>query len=221
MTTTIAIDTDASSRDEAGRPPVEDLADRLVRDIQAGRFPPGSWLKQVDLQQRYGCTRVDVRRVLDRLAQKRLVEHVRNRGYYVYADDARAEEIRELRLVLETGFADAIVARASREDLGRLGALAGEFERLVSTGTLLEQYEANLAFHQALLGLSGSRELVALIDDLRCRTSSAPVSQWLTRERVEQSSREHFEMIEALAARDPARLREVMTAHIRQSWRPK
>lgn len=221
MTMTSTIDTEAGSRDEAGRPPVDDLADRLVRDIQAGRFAPGSWLKQVDLQQRYGCTRVDVRRVLDRLAQKRLVEHVRNRGYYVYADDARAEEFRELRLVLETGFADAITARATREDLERLGALARRFERLISTGTLLEQYEANLAFHQALLLVSGSRELVTLVDDLRCRTSSAPISQWLTRARVEQSSREHFEMIEALAERDPARLRAVMTAHIRQTWRPK
>ncbi len=218
---TTAIDTEAGSQDEAGRPLVDDLADRLVRDIQSGRFAPGSWLKQVDLQQRYGCTRVDVRRVLDRLAQKRLVEHVRNRGYYVYADDARAEEIRELRLVLETGFAETITARAGRADLERLDALARQFERLISTGTLLEQYEANLAFHQALLLISGSRELVALVDDLRCRTSSAPISQWLTRERVEQSSREHFEMIEALVARDPERLREVITAHIRQTWRPK
>ena len=31
---------------------------------------------------------------------------------------------------------------------------------------------------------------VALVDDLRCRTSSAPISQWLTRERIERSGRD-------------------------------
>ena len=58
-----------------------------AQDILAGVLLPGTWLKQIDLERRYKCTRPEVRRALDRLAQKRLVEHVPNRGFRVSSFD--------------------------------------------------------------------------------------------------------------------------------------
>src|SRR5688572_17830809 len=77
------------------------LVEVMAKDIQAGVFTPGTWLKQIDLENRYGATRMEVRRALDQLASKRLVRHVPNRGYHVHAlDDRQADEIREVRIVL-------------------------------------------------------------------------------------------------------------------------
>ena len=195
-----------------------DVTDLILHDILTGALSAGTWLKQTDLEKRYNCTRQEIRRALDRLALRRLVEHVPNRGYHVHEPDGRrAGEISDIRIILETAVADRIVANATAADVEQLRALARRFDEMVIAGTILELYEANLAFHTALLELSGNRELVDLIRDIRQRTSSAPVSQWRTRARIDRSSQEHHAMIEAIAASDIEGLRRVIADHIRQS----
>jgi DNA-binding GntR family transcriptional regulator len=198
-----------------------DVAERIARDIQSGALAPGMWLKQIDLEQRYGCTRLEIRRALDRLAQRRLVEHIHNRGYHVFQPDgAEVAEILEIRCILEIAAVDSIVANADSAAIENLAALARRFDELILTGTILEQYEMNLGFHRALLGLCANRELAKLVGDLRSRTSSAPASQWRTRARIEQSAREHHAMVDALAARDATGLKRILALHIRQPMTP-
>ncbi|MBB3300104.1 DNA-binding GntR family transcriptional regulator [Rhizobium sp. BK077] len=195
-----------------------DVTDLVLQDILAGVLLPGTWLKQIDLERRYNCTRPEVRRALDRLAQKRLVEHVPNRGYHVYEPDGRrAREVSEIRIILETAIAGTIVQNASPEDIDTLRTLAEHFDQMVLNGTMLELYEANLAFHRQLLVLGGNLELVDLITEIRQRTSSAPVSQWRTRARIEQSGRQHHMMIDAIAAGETERLQELVRQHILQN----
>ncbi|WP_319799701.1 GntR family transcriptional regulator [Microvirga rosea] len=190
----------------------------MARDIQAGVFTPGTWLKQIDLEKRYSATRMDVRRALDQLALKRLVRHVPNKGYHVHAlDDRQASEIRDVRVILETAAVDSMIDNIRDTDLEDLRKLATRFNDLILTGTILEQYEANIAFHMRLLTLCPNQELVNVVTELRGRGPSAPASQWKTRARVEQSGREHLMMIDALEARDASALRRILTAHIRQT----
>jgi DNA-binding GntR family transcriptional regulator len=194
-----------------------DVTDFILQDILAGVLLPGTWLKQIDLERRYKCTRPEVRRALDRLAQKRLVEHVPNRGYHVYEPDGRrAQEVSEIRIILETAIAATIVSNAAGDEIAKLRKLADHFDLMVLNGTMLELYEANLAFHRQLLTLGGNIELVDLITEIRQRTSSAPVSQWRTRARVEQSGREHHQMIDAIAAGNVEKLKELVRQHILQ-----
>lgn len=195
-----------------------DVTDLVLEDILTGVLPAGTWLKQIDLEKRYDCTRPEVRRALDRLSQKRLVEHVPNRGYHVYQPEGRrAQEISDIRVILETAVADLMVENATPESIARLRQLALHFDRMTMEGTVLEHYEANLAFHRELLLLAGNSELVEVVSEIRQRTSSAPVSQWRTRARVERSAREHHMMIDALEARDVAGLKRLIEAHIRQT----
>jgi DNA-binding GntR family transcriptional regulator len=202
---------------EANNATAVDVTDLILHDIQTGVLAPGSWLKQIDLELRYQCTRPEVRRALDRLAQRRLVEHVPNRGYHVFEPDGvQAAEVSEIRILLETGVADKIAANASTADVKALRDLAARFDKLILEGTPIELYEANLAFHYRLLSLCGNGELVKLVTEIRQRTSSAPVSQWKTRARIEQSSREHHEMVDAIAAGKTAALKDVISRHIRQ-----
>ena len=46
------------------------IAEAITEDIKSGHFGNGTWLKQVDLEARYQCTRGDVRRALEKLAVK-------------------------------------------------------------------------------------------------------------------------------------------------------
>lgn len=195
-----------------------DVTDLLLQDILTGTLPAGTWLKQIDLEQRYDCTRPEVRRALDRLTQRRLVQHIPNRGYQVYeVDERRAQEITDIRVILETSVADLMIAHVTPEAIGTLRALAHRFDEMSFHGSILEHYDANLAFHRALLQLAGNSELVDLVSEIRQRTASAPVSQWRTRARVEQSAREHHLMVDALEAGNLAELQHLIEIHIRQT----
>ncbi|SKA26212.1 GntR family transcriptional regulator [Consotaella salsifontis] len=193
------------------------VAERLARDIQAGRFQPGSWLKQIELQRRYGANRSEIRKALEHLASKRLIQYLPNRGYFVHReDDAVAAEIRDIRIMLETSAAEFMARNAAEHHVVELETLAKRFAALLDAGTMVEIYEVNLAFHRALLATTGNHSLVELVSELRLRTSPAPASQWSTRRRMEQSAREHFEIVEALRARDVARLHVIIERHISQ-----
>jgi DNA-binding GntR family transcriptional regulator len=201
-----------------GKKTLEDLVNRIAVDIQSGVLAPGMWLKQIDLEQRYKCTRINLRRALDQLVAKRLAQHVPNRGYHVYATDPRRHaELQDIRLTLELRAAELIMASVTPQDLRELQALAQRFDDLLLKGTVFEQYDANIAFHRRLLDNCTNRELAALIMETRARGPSAPVFEWKTRARMEQSSREHFAMVEALKARQLARLQNLIEAHIRQT----
>lgn len=195
-----------------------DVTDLILHDIQTGVLAPGSWLKQIDLEHRYGCGRPDVRRALDRLTQKRIVEHVPNRGYHVFEPDGdRARQVSEIRILLETGVADRIVHNATADKIAELHRLADRFASVILDGNTIDLYEANVAFHHELLSLCGNDELVNLVTEIRQRTSSAPVSQWITRARIQRSSLEHYEMVDAISMKDVERLKSVITRHIRQT----
>lgn len=205
------------AKDDASASGEADVTDLILHDIQTGILTPGSWLKQVDLERRYNCGRNQIRRALDRLAQKRLVEHVPNRGYHVYEPDGKqASEVAEIRIILETAIAGRIVANATESDIRALRALAERFDQFVLNGTILQLYEVNLSFHHHLVSLGGNHELTTIINEIRQRTSSAPVSQWRTRARIDVSAKEHHRMIDAIIARDAETLRQIIIQHISQ-----
>jgi DNA-binding GntR family transcriptional regulator len=198
--------------------PIEDLGNRIALDIQSGVLGPGTWLKQIDLEARYKCTRINLRRALDQLVVKRLVQHVPNRGYHVYTSDPRRyAELQDIRVALELRAAELIMASVTPADLRDLRALAQHFDDLLLKGTVFEQYDANIAFHKRLLDNCTNRELAGLIMEIRSRGPSAPLYEWKTHERMELSSREHFAMVEALKGRQLARLQKLTAAHIRQT----
>jgi DNA-binding GntR family transcriptional regulator len=195
-----------------------ELVDRIARDIQAGVYGAGAWLKQIDLQERYGATRLEIRRALDHLTARRVVAHLPNRGYHVHTiSEEHHGHIQEIRVLLETGAADDLMPQVTAAKVRALRTLAERFADLLQNGTLMQQYEANLAFHGALYGLCANSELASLILEIRSRAPSAPTAQWLTRRRVEISAQEHLDMVDALEARDVERLQKIIAAHIRQT----
>lgn len=187
----------------------------MSKDINAGLLPAGSWLKQIDLEARYGCTRLEVRRALDQLVLKRMVEHIPNRGYYVHTPDlAQVSDAREIRVALECAAVNQMVV--SEEQLLLIDSTAQRFHTLLQEGTLLDCYNANLDFHRALYDLCTNRLLIEFIEEMRSRPPTSPGGTWRTHLRAQQSSREHFQMLDALRDQDMERLKLLIAAHIRQ-----
>ncbi len=192
----------------------------IAADIASGLLGNGAWLKQVDIEARYRCTRADARRALEALAIRGIVQRIPQRGYYVsIVDEAARRELVEVRVLLETAMAPGIVERATAKDIRDLRRLASAFAAAVKRDDVAERYLANRAFHVRLTELCGNRELAKLALAVRGDLPTTPIVQWRSQARIEQSSREHVSIVAALAARDAARLAELIALHIRQPER--
>lgn len=197
------------------------LADAISADIQSGALAPGQWLKQVDIEERYGATRNTARNALMKLALQRFVEHAPNRGYRVPSMDRRRQmELLQLRMVLEAAMVPDMVRHATADVIAELGELAREFLQLVPGGEFLRLIEANAAFHARMHMLCPNREMVARVQEIRTAIRPVPGSTWDSRARIEISAREHLEMVDALARGEVENLMRLVVRHIGKGTAP-
>lgn len=196
---------------------VDEVADEISSDIAEGRLMNGTWLKLVDLEARYGCTRAAARRALERLTVKGILQRIPDRGYYVaVVDERRHRELMAVRVVLESATVPGIVAAATTADIADLRALAARFESCIRDGDAARKFIANRDFHVRLTQLCPNQELARLALEVRGNIPTTPVIQWWTQARIEKSAREHFQMIDALEAGDQAALSRLIELHILQ-----
>ncbi len=191
------------------------LAKTIETDIYRGALAPGMWLKQIDLEERYGCTRIALRHALEALQSRKVVQRVRNRGYYVPpVDEALVRHIMDARAHVETSIVEELVANVTDEMLARLSYLASVFSETIKVGTIREQDEANHGFHREMLKACHNPVLVEIIWDLRWRIPISVQRANNTPARLERSAVEHFQMVEALRLKDAATLRAVTARHV-------
>jgi DNA-binding GntR family transcriptional regulator len=194
---------------------VRDLATLIERDITSGRLGAGAWLKQVELEQTYGHSRIDVRQALEHLVERDVVESIPNRGYRVQVfTQERLQNIREIRAILEVSAVNSIVGKADADDVGNLEKLAQAFSDAVASGTATEQEQCNRAFHSRFLCHCNNSELVKMIFDLRDRIPLAVRRENNTSVMLARSAQEHFDMVRHLAEGNRDALLETTRWHV-------
>lgn len=200
--------------DVTTRPKSEALFDRMRAHILEGRFLPGQWLKQADLESLYDAGRSEVRAALSSLSDRGLVEYEKNLGFRV--SNRGPEDIRdvtEMIVVLEAASVPAMVANVTDADLAELDGLARQFEELTRRGNHAELRLANYTFHARLNALGRNKMMAQVIQNLRECCVVGPFSRYASFDGLQASSAEHFAILAALRARDAAGLADLMRAH--------
>lgn len=196
------------------RPKSKSLFDRVRAHILEGVFPPGHWLKQVELEERYSASRSEVRAALSSLADRGVVEYVHNRGFRVY--DRSPEEINdiiEMIMVLEGAAAPSMVERVDAPAMARLKDLAEQFDALIAGGSHADLRLLNYQFHSELNALGANALVARTIQNLRECCISGPFGRYTTYQGLSASAAEHFEILAALRARDSVRLAQLLRDH--------
>lgn len=208
----------SKTKDRSGRGTsrVDMLTHLIADEIQADRIAHGTWLKQIELSERFGFNRITTRNALEKLVGRGMVEHFPNRGYRVRSVDAvRFRELLEIRMTIELSAVDSIIERASESDVKHLAALADTFASIVkTTGDFIALTDANAAFHNAVLALNANSQVPVFVKDLRTKMARGPNVKWRSLSSLEQSADEHLQMVKAIAGKEPSRLRELFRQHI-------
>ena len=190
----------------------------LRTGIIEGVYPPGSRVTEQEIAASAKVSRTPVREALRRLEAEGLLRFVPHQGAFVTRwSEQDAEDIFELRAMLESHAARLAAGRATDEDVQQLRRLAEDqcqeaAER--SPGYLERIADLNSQFHHHLQQVAASTRLQATLATL----SSAPLVLQTFRnydgDDLNRSAHHHMEMVEAIEAGDGDWAAAVMHSHV-------
>lgn len=192
-----------------------EIAKKLEEEILRGRVRPGHRLDERELSERYGVSRTPVREALQRLSSSGLAVARGRQGLQV-AQLSVADLIDALSVVaqLEALAASQAARRILPAERKLLAGAHEACERAMADGDPDTFYDANLAFHDAIVAASHNRVLQDEIRRLSLKT--APYRRAITFQpgRMTNSIPEHAAIMEAVLANDGATAAGLMARHI-------
>ena len=130
-----------------------------MAEMLRGELGPGTWLRQDEIAERLGVSKIPVREALQRLVAKGLLRFEANRGAVVPTLTAEeAEESYALRRAIEPLLLERALPHLSIVDLAEAEVALQADDLSIS--------EANWAFHRALYGPSGWARGLAMAEIL-------------------------------------------------------
>ena len=190
------------------------LKDAILRmDIYA--TPDPVMLDERALSDRLGISRTPIREAVAMLEQDGFLRTVPRRGILVVKKTKiEVVEMIQAWAALEGMAARLITQVASLADIAALRGFFKDFSPQHPPQTDITIYsDANIAFHQALISLSGSKVLVTMTDSILMHVRGFRKLTIGREERITRSLPEHYEMIGALEARDTERAEKLARDH--------
>jgi DNA-binding GntR family transcriptional regulator len=114
-----------------------------------------------------------------------------------------------------------VIERATDEQLGALDEPLSNLESAADNNDVPAFLLADREFHLTLLEMAGNQRLVEIIAGLRDQTRIVGLHSLAEAGALQASASEHRPILEALRARDAARAKQVMIAHLehtRGAW---
>jgi len=193
------------------------IADDLRQSILAGEYEPGARIRQEDLADRHGASRLPVREALRVLEGEGLVTVVANTGAWVSRLSlAECEEMYQIRERIEPLLLTMSIPGLSDHTLAELESLASE---MAETDSVEEFLQLDRAFH--LLSYSGAHTVQ--LGDLvhRLWNTTQHYRRAYTRLLDPDSNRivhdEHHMLLLAMREHDGQAGEQVLAGHIRRT----
>lgn len=154
------------SRMSSGYKTVGQMVLEIIREcILTGVFAPGEHLRQEELAERIGVSRIPVRTALMQLEAEGLVSFLPHRGAVVRTLTVeQVREVYEIRQLLETHALRKSVARMTSARAGRLLELGAALDEKKEGGEFVDE---RIAFYRALYDAEENPTLVKMIEELR------------------------------------------------------
>jgi DNA-binding GntR family transcriptional regulator len=194
----------------------ERITAHLRAEILSNHIAPGTLLQEVPLAEQLGTSRGPIREALGALAAEGLVTITPRRGAVVTT--LTKEEFRDayqVREVLESLGARLAVPIIGTDALGAMTAAIWDMTRAAELKDVDLFFDANTAFHGALMDASGNRKLVEIHRRLVSQMGPYRRPSARLRGNLERSIAEHQAILDAVQARDVERATALVLEHVR------
>jgi DNA-binding GntR family transcriptional regulator len=171
-------------------------------------------LDERQLSQALGVSRTPIREAMTLLEQEGFLRTVPRRGVFIIRKTKKQIiEMIEMWAALESMAARLATTNASDEDINALRHIFDEFLN-TPPGEHIEEYsDANIAFHQAIIRLSGSHLMGKTIENLFIHVRAIRRMTISQKDRAARSIVDHMAIIEALEKRDTERAESLVRQH--------
>ncbi|WP_323720675.1 FadR/GntR family transcriptional regulator [Acetomicrobium sp.] len=206
----------------------DNILEQIIEAIRTNQLKPGSKIPgEISLSKSFGVSRNAVREALKALELIGILESKPGRGRYVsqnalqylktneivklFFDAKHLSDLVEVRKALEGQVAYLAAQNASEKDIKKLKAI------------LLQESETpdvdvHGKFHQTLAEVAGNKIILSLLDAIRPELIlQRAIFKTFTDEALKQFQFEHWEILDAIARRDPDQARKLMLEHIHHS----
>jgi len=206
------------------KPLKEEIYDALHRQIIAGKYSPGDWLRQEDIASQMGVSMTPVREALDLLVSTGLAERVPYRGVQVREMSAKdMADAYGLRLILEALTTREAALHIKQEQISRLEKILAEMKKHVKLNEMPQERQLSREFHMVVAEASENDLLIKLYAIV---TNAFP--DWLLYEAVyrkpellegsvAQTCEEHAAILDALTKGDADKAVQKSMDHVLDS----
>jgi DNA-binding GntR family transcriptional regulator len=171
-------------------------------------------LDERQLSRALGVSRTPIREAMTRLEQEGFLRTVPRRGVFIIRKTKKEIiEIIEVCAALESMAARLATTNASDERIAALRPMFDEFHTAAPAEHLHEYSDANIAFHQAIIQLSGSQLMARTIENLFVHVRAIRRMTISQQDRASRSIADHMRIIEALERRDTERAERLVRQH--------
>ena len=171
-------------------------------------------LDERQLSSALGVSRTPIREAMTLLEQEGFLRTVPRRGVFIVRKTKKQIiEMIEVWAALESMAARLATLNASDADIGALRHMFDEFHTLAPAQHLHEYSDANIAFHQAIIHLSGSHLIGKTIENLFIHVRAIRRMTISQKDRASRSIADHMRIIEALERRDTELAERLVRQH--------
>jgi len=190
------------------------VADKLRDQIIRGEIPEGAQLRQDAIANQYQVSRIPVREALSILEQEGFVRTIPRRGIFIVRKSKREIiEMIQVWAALEGMSARLATLHAPDSEISKLRHLFDEFENSPPSEHIGEYSDANIAFHQLIIRLGGSRLIAEATKNLFIHVRAIRKVTISQDNRAARSIVDHLKIIEALERRDTELAEQLTRQH--------
>ncbi len=195
---------------------------KMLRDeIIRGRLNPGERLIEKDLCERLGTTRGYVREALKLLRADGFVILSHGKGATVAKISYQeTKDLYELLALLEAKSIELAAPHVDFSDIDKLVKIninLKDCSQIEDRPTARRVWqEGNFQFHRCIAERSGNRELQVMLENVRWRTFDFRYVYFFE-PHFDFFCSQHYQLIEALKERDPAKARQIMEYHVQRA----
>lgn len=186
--------------------------------ILRGELAIGQRVNESELAARFGTSRGPIREALRALEESRLVRSEKHRGVFVREITvAEADEIYDVREVLDELVGQRVAERATPEQLAELEATVSDMDEATAAHDLRRYHALNLRFHDLLVEFAGNARLAEAYRLLTKELLLFRLRGLQDGGGFAVSNTEHRAVLEAVAARDRDRAGRLLRQHAARS----
>jgi DNA-binding GntR family transcriptional regulator len=193
----------------------DEIRERLEQRIIEGEFEDGERLDEVRLATGFGVSRTPLREALRLMSGSGLVELIPRRGAFVrHPGIVELVEMFEVMAELEALCGRLAARRISKGELAEISMAARACEQSLEQDDPDGYYHANQRFHMLIYEASGNSFLAAEAGRLHKRLRPFRRMQLRVRGRIQQSMKEHTDILAALEKGDSLAAADALRVHV-------